>query len=45
MQIDNLIINVSLFDVLTELKEQLNINGIQLLDKMLDSGDDMHLTR
>lgn len=41
MQIDNLIINVSLFDVLTELKEQLNINGIQLLDKMLDSGDDV----
>lgn len=41
MQIDNLIINVSLFDVLTELKEQLNINGIQLLDKMLDSGEDV----
>ena len=41
MQIDNLIINVSLFDVLTELKKQLNINGIQLLDKMLDSGDDV----
>lgn len=41
MQIDNLIISVSVNDILTELKAQLNANGILLLNKMLDSGDDV----
>ena len=41
MQIDNLIISASVDDILTELKSQLEINGIQLLDKTFDSGDDV----
>ena len=41
MQIDNLIISASVDDILTELKSQLAINGIQLLDKTFDSGDDI----
>lgn len=41
MQIDNLIISASVDDILTELKSQLDINGIQLLDKTFDSGEDI----
>lgn len=41
MQIDNLIISASVDDILTELKTQLNINGISLLNKTFDSGDDV----
>lgn len=41
MQIDNLNISASLNDILTELKSQLDINGIQLLSKTFDSGDDI----
>ena len=41
MQIDNLIISEPLMSVLNELKTQLNANGISLLNKMIDSGDDI----
>lgn len=41
MQIDNLNISASLNDILTELKSQLDINGIQLLSKTFDSDDDI----
>lgn len=41
MQIDNLIISASANEILTELRTQLNINGIQLLNKTVDSGDDI----
>lgn len=41
MQIDNLIISEPLMTVLNELKTQLNANGISLLNKMIDSGDDI----
>ena len=41
MQIDNLIISASVDDILTELKTQLNINGISLLNKTFDSGEDI----
>lgn len=41
MQIDNLIINAELIDVLTELRNQLNANGLHYFEKMFDSGEDV----
>lgn len=41
MQIDNLIINAELMDVLTELRNQLNANGLHYFEKMFDSGEDI----
>lgn len=41
MQIDNLMITASLFEILSELKSQLRANGISLLNKTIDSCDDI----
>lgn len=41
MQIDNLIINASLIDILTELRQQLAMQGIKRFEKMFDSGADI----
>lgn len=41
MQIDNLIINASLIDILTELRQQLAMQGIKRFEKMFDSGTDI----
>lgn len=44
MQIDNLIINAELIDVLIELREQLKINNIMLLNDIKDSGNNIMIT-
>ena len=41
MIIDNQIFNVELMDILIELKSQLNINGVNLLHTIKDSGKDI----
>lgn len=41
MTIDNLYIPYELNEILLELRSQLNANGIQLLSRMIDSGDDI----
>lgn len=41
MIINNVIFNIDLIDILTELKAQLNINGISLFNKMKDTNNDI----
>ena len=41
MTINGVPFNISLLEILEELRTQLNINGIQLLNKMKDSGNDI----
>ena len=41
MQIDNLTVTTPLIDVIVELRNQLNANGVQLLGKIMDSGEDV----
>ena len=41
MQIDNLTVTTPLIDVIVELRNQLNANGVQLLSKIMDSGEDV----
>ncbi len=41
MQINGILFNVDLIDILSELKTQLSINGVQRFAKMTDSGDDI----
>lgn len=44
IQIDELMLNCDVLDIITELKNQLNANGINLLHDIKDSGDNIMIT-